>query len=415
MGKYCVRVGTLGIEDDLQYYKDSTDGVVEYLKDIGFVDESGSKDINENSYIDLEKLFTTYCASEDQLAKFKNFYPEYKITEIIDGTTRSRNLFNAFFKTLLNQGGKPNYEAYLKITNFYDKDSILIDSIALPGTRPHATKLCSLEYLPTYGAYYSVKRTPEKLTFYRMESDNNGYVYEFTAENFNDGVIPTRLLLVCLGGGGAGSSSSSSTPGAGGGSSGYVVGVLHLKNDQTYWFTVGGGGKGGKNQGGVNGEPTTITMERTSQLEIKGGKGGLYNQDTSGGAGGDDCTVYTEFFYKIQSSKGNAGGKPDGDSEAQPGENSNVSEIAIMSRADLNTKIITGTHSGGGIEGTPDYRGGGGGASPWGDGGAGNGSAGAGSAGDGYGSGGGGGALIFMGLDTNKGGDGANGVIQVYY
>lgn len=86
-----------------------------------------------------------------------------------------------------------------------------------------------------------------------------------------------------------------------------------------------------------------------------------------------------------------------------------------MSRADLNREIIVGPHSGGGIEGVKNYRGGGGGASLLGNGGNGNGSADKGSPGEGYGSGGGGGALIFMGLSTCKGGSGADGIIKVYY
>lgn len=242
-----------------------------------------------------------------------------------------------------------------------------------------------------------------------------------TSQNWTvpDGVY--RLEIWATGGGGAGGGGTSGTNaayGAAGGQSGGLVSCsINVMPGQILQIVIGAGGVGvaGAN-GGVGGE-TTVRTNNLPLLIASGGAGGFLKD-----AGQNGAVAFPGFL--IQSTEfalvGGAGG---GGRLSAGGPGSNGELPTLLSPFNLAGKktIVGGAVSAGGVSGTTVYPGGGGGSSIYGPGG--NGGNGGPTSGDftagspapaaSYGAGGGGSSGKMSG--SVAGGNGANGIVEIFY
>ena len=139
---------------------------------------------------------------------------------------------------------------------------------------------------------------------------------------FQDGTLPTRLLILLqgTGGGGAGGNSGwdSGSGGGGGGSGPYWLGVVKFDEGTTITIHLGKGGSGGALEtNGSKGDDSWIAHSEAKKhlgsdviLTLHGGDGGTR---TSGGTGGDISYLEAakdKFYWTIMTTNGYSGGAP---------------------------------------------------------------------------------------------------------
>lgn len=274
--------------------------------------------------------------------------------------------------------------------------------------------------------------------------------------DFDDNVIPKKIVVVAMGAGGAGGISYSNTGvsphrsnrGGGGGSGAFVGIVMDLENNATYTLNIGKGGKCTTSswieyvwteQGFIpvthyiytltDPTSTTITKNGSSSVLIAGcGDNGESGTDSSstlaqGGRGGVPSTGVSApnvLFSKYGVSGGN-GGEYWGGTEYDPSNGTSTESFKnklINSSTDISPYYQEFGQKAGGTKGSS--QGGGGGAASYlangGSGGKGS-VGGAGVAGT-FGSGGGGAGEIYdivAGYQSSASGDGGDGFIRLYY
>ena len=234
-----------------------------------------------------------------------------------------------------------------------------------------------------------------------------------------DGVYRLEIWATGAGGaGGGGAAGTNSAYGAAGGQSGGLVSCsINVMPGQILQIVIGAGGIGvtGSN-GGVGGD-TTVRTNNLPLLIASGGAGGFLKD-----AGQNTAVAFPGFL--IQPSEfalvGGAGG---GGRTSASSPASNGELPTLMSPFNLANKktIVGGIASTGGVGGTTVYPGGGGGSSIYGPGG--NGGNGGPSSSDfnagspapsaSYGAGGGGASGKMSG--SVAGGNGANGIVEIFY
>ena len=222
------------------------------------------------------------------------------------------DLTNTYFN---NGDGKSEFTGSINVTREdwegqatfldYKLGSNALTSI-LPGTSPHFKELIKIDTSGTY----TISRTSTELTIGSTT---------YYKEDFVDGVIPTRLIVVLQGAGGGGSSNAGLWNGSGGGSGALNSAVISLSTSWT--LVVGAGGTGGLHDDfdlyfnpGSPGGATTLTGGDSSL--VAGGGGGAQDASSAlgsspaAGVGGTASTTIGSYILKhIGSSSGVAGGK----------------------------------------------------------------------------------------------------------
>lgn len=217
----------------------------------------------------------------------------------------------------------------------------------------------------------------------------SGTVTSYANSLFGTNIPPIIMVCRAVGGGGGGGGGGGTQPAGGGGGGGGCAVWIDIPNatEANYSTTAlqcvvgGGGARGGAKANGVNGVATTISRAGTTLVTANGGAKGVYN--VSGGAGGSCSVVSNSFCGSFFTKSGASGG----------GRDSSGSGLSMTAFAISPEKTIAAWSQSGGAD---QGRGGGGGASPFGNGGLGGGNGSSPTSGSGYGSGGGGGTWILF-------------------
>ena len=223
-----------------------------------------------------------------------------------------------------------------------------------------------------------------KINYYTTKEDKTpAKTTNLYAGDFQDNVLPTRLLVLLQGaggGGGGGTSHAWSTKrGAGGGSGGYWFGIIRFDDTiSKIEVELGNGGIGGRQEkNGENGATTILKVYRNNLqslipveiVTLFGGKGGTYNGKA--GEGGtidiDDTASYGEvdntlsLGWTLGYGIGKAGGKKN--KKGTDFSETNI-KLSCTRRSDLKEEICYQTYlSCGKSIGGAGSSGGGGGAS----------------------------------------------------
>lgn len=145
---------------------------------------------------------------------------------------------------------------------------------------------------------------------YSKDGGNNWDYLEFDKRDFEDRVIPTRIIAVLQGAGGGGGG----LIGGGGGAGACWIGVLNLKDPLPWEFSLGAPGKGGKGSSkGGDGEISWIRCFNGGMAKVSAaaGNGGGY---VSGGDGAAAATPWTRtidgepMLWQVKSFSGESGG-----------------------------------------------------------------------------------------------------------
>lgn len=300
------------------------------------------------------------------------------------------------------------------------------------------TKACCKTYLgEIVGAqasdteYYDTFKLHRDNSILRLEKITDGQpniIFAKNANEFDDGIIPKRLIVIIQAAGGGGGGRNGFWSGGGGGGAGcFWMGAIKLdvetSGSSDWYIKVGAAGLGGSNSNGSNADNTTLYYSTTGTstgwtngVIVYGGHGGIAK-----GAGGQGGT-YSEsskkgLLWRIHGEPGKPG-HGWGENNHNGPYNWNIylvdHEDAVFQENVINwvpnKRSYTNRFDG---YSNPNAGGGGGGCCPYGNGGDGGGGSG------GYtyptdGSWGAGGG----GAGEGKGGPGANGgraVVQFYY
>lgn len=266
-------------------------------------------------------------------------------------------------------------------TSAFKSGGQLID-VALKGCRPIGIPIARL----AHGTHY-VNRVNGETWLSSLPDSASGTKLEYN---------PRYLHVELLGGGGGGGGTGVACASAGGGGGGYCYISLSIPENSHLQMTVGAKGKGssGRGAGSTGGTSKVLSADGTRICAAFGGGGGGYNTDPGGAAGEAVGGI-------VNISGGNGGNK----------ENNGVGVIQTLVPLDKPEQTVwTRGGTNGGVSSGNNY-GGGGGASAFSDGAAGN-SRETPSPAVGYGCGGAGGGYS---AKVVNGGDGADGLINLYY
>lgn len=368
------------------------------------------------------------------------------------------NTTSTYFK-YLPSGGSTKYFSGTIAQNINDWHVVfpLSDYFSYPnqpqfiarGSYPQFTKC--LAKSTDYGlGNYTLKIVSNKLEV----ACPNGTVY-FEADEFKDGIIPDRLLVVMSGAGGGGGANSgglagmifpiAGADGGGGGSGAFVCAVINtrkLKESASNYFKiwVGSGGERGYPKvdsahtqtgggsawwdglSGSSGGATTIYINNTQLVSAGGGGGGSGagthgNITTASGGAAGTVTKHKnpgEDYWIVSSESGKKGGNA---RSGGPGtDEKTVYCVNTSKKAESINWIKVGGYSGGSWAGSSSGGSGGGAASYFGPGG--NGGSNVNSCqgkAPSSGQGGGGGGARYHAYGSYAGGDGADGYLAIYY
>lgn len=254
--------------------------------------------------------------------------------------------------------------------------------VALKGCRPIGIPIARL----TPGTHY-VNRVNGETWLSSLPDSATGTRLEYN---------PKYMHVELLGGGGGGGGTGLACASAGGGGGGYCYIPLAIPENSHLKFVVGAKGNGsvGRGAGSVGGTSEVFNADGMQICAAFGGGGGGYNTDPGGAAGEAVGGI-------VNISGGNGGNK----------ENNGVGVIQTLVTLDKPEQTVwTRGGMNGGVSSGNNY-GGGGGASAFSDGAAGN-SRETPSPAVGYGGGGAGGGYF---AKVVNGGDGADGLINLYY
>lgn len=156
----------------------------------------------------------------------------------------------------------------------------------------------------SYSRYEYTVETPENKKFGIKRINNDGKTEHFTSSHFQNGITPTRLIMLLQGaggGGGGGDWGFGGQPGAGGGAGGFWYGVVRLECGDRIDVNLGSGGAGGEanpndanRNRGKTGETSSIIYtpcacpdcakknKKSISIYVHGGTGG------DGGESGDN-------------------------------------------------------------------------------------------------------------------------------
>ena len=294
-----------------------------------------------------------------------------------------------------------------------------------PGTCPTFNKL--IYNLIPDGSPYTIYTSED--TFYIKDSNDNYVKSNFVDSagnpvlvlhpgDFDDIVMPSRLVFLLQGGGGKGSGGKGrGQGGAGGGFLAVVVKTPFISNSSLEYplsLTVGKGGTENISSTGESGYSSTVKLSSgTTVAEAGGGTGGQPDRDDC--PAGGKYNYNSTYCYYLTAKDGGAGGRGVNGNSPFNGTPVDSGYVYSSKNSDLKKKSIHKKYYSGGTGGQsyPNQGGGGGGASAWGSGGRGGpGVGGTGSAqmGTGPGTGGGG-----TGDQSGGGANGQDGFIRIYY
>ena len=253
-------------------------------------------------------------------------------------------------------------------------------TFVVPGTRPSFKKVF-YSNMSDYGVRtvdggllgdiecVKITRTSNALIIYAKKS-NLERTISIPSSDFQDKVVPKRLLVEIQGaggGGGKGGTGIGGSTGNGGGAGGYWCGIIDVENVYSWEVDMGRYGNAGTSSGGTGGDAsdTILKYQKTSLgtsivcVTVKGGKGANSASSITPANGGSVTLQSVNYYYTLAyATGGNGGTTRDGGVDAQGTNELNVSCTTTISSTNSPINIKRGNWWGG-----PNNGGNGGGAS----------------------------------------------------
>lgn len=210
-------------------------------------------------------------------------YPKYAINNMaFKCTTGESYNYDEDYRDCLMWNSVPSEDGWVESISIeeYKVNGIPISTVK-PGTKPSFKGKLFASEAP--GGYF-LHRYDNYIRFSKADGTVISYYY---ANDFPDGVVPTKLIVLCQGAGGGGGITQ------GGSAGGFAAGVIDLTTFRDYYIYVGNGGTGGKDTYdgyGGNGESSYV-FKSEDEVPIIRGNGG-----TGGGNGSSTVAGGAAYF-----------------------------------------------------------------------------------------------------------------------